>query len=251
MTRMMMVFLGAMFAISAAGAQVPTDTGSARVAPGEVLLQLSARGSVHSPADLITINIPISASGDTAIAARAADQATLDRVKHALVAKGIDPNAITLAPMNATRIGFIGNEGDYPAAASPEGPGAALNRKTAQAMLQVKLSDPARVQIVRDVLDSENQAMAGAPTFSLKDDRIAHRAAIADAIARARSDAEAYAAALGLHVVGIIRVSNQDQATQDAESYADMMRQMMGQGEGSNDVVTQARVSIDFRLAPR
>ena len=251
MTRTMLVFLVSMLAISVADAQVPTDTGGSRVAPGEVLLQLSARGSVHNPADLITINIPISAWGNTAIAARAADQAIIDRVKHALVARGIDPNAITLAPMNGARMGFIGNEEDMPVVASPQGLGATLNRKTAQAMLQVKLSDPARAQIVRDVLDSENQAMAGAPTFSLKDDRIAHRAAIADAIARARSDAEAYAAALGLHVVGIIRVSNQDQATQDAESYADMMRQMMGQGESSNDVVTQARVSIDFRLAPR
>jgi uncharacterized protein YggE len=250
MKRTMMILFAATVAAPAGATQTAPDPAALHQATGEVLLQVSAMGSVHNPADDITITIPITASSNTAIAARAANQAVIDRIKRALVAKGIDPNAISLAPMNSPRIGFIGNEVDMSGFPS-QGVDMAQNRKTANSVLQVKLSNRAGIRTVRDVLDAEDQGMAGAPAFSLKDDRAAHQAAVKDAIAKARAEAESYAAALGLHVVGITRVSNQGPEGANPEAYLAVMRAMNGQGGESDDVVTEARVWIDFKLAPR
>ncbi|MEO7690211.1 MAG: SIMPL domain-containing protein [Sphingomonas sp.] len=246
----MMLLFAATVAAPAGAAQTAPDPAALHQARGEVLLQVSAMGSVHNPADDITITIPITASSSTAIAARAANQAVIDRLKRALIAKGIDPNAISLAPMNSPRIGFIGNETDMSGFPS-QGLNMAQNRKTANSVLQVKLSETAGIRTVRDVLDAQDQGMVGAPAFSLKDDRAAHQAAVKDAIAKARADAESYAAALGLHVVSITRVSNQGPEGAFPEAYLAVMRTMTGQGGESDDVVTEARVWIDFKLAPR
>jgi uncharacterized protein YggE len=81
------------------------------------------------------------------------------------------------------------------------------------------------------------------------------RAAKLEAVRRARADAEAYAAGLGMRVDRILKVS--DRARTDfadlysANNMANVMRMMRdGSAMPARDIETRARVSVDFALVP-
>jgi uncharacterized protein YggE len=154
----------------------------------------------------------------------------------------------------ATLFGFIGNEA-YDPSDPPEVPqamAATMARKTAYSTVRIRLTDAALVDRVREVLDQQNQSMTGAPTYALNDDRAAKNEAIADAIAKVRQDAEAYAAPLGLRVERITSVSSYGDVTQTLPDVNFLAQMMAGAQEGpSNSVTTRAQVWANFVLAPR
>lgn len=128
---------------------------------------------------------------------------------------------------------------------------AAMSKKTAQSLLRVKLNDPSQIEIVREVLDAENEAMAGAPVLSLKNEQPAKRKAIADAVAKARAEAEIYAAAFGMRVLRVSRISNEGLSPGEP-GYAALMQMMAAQnGPDANDVSTDVTMSVDFVLVAR
>ena len=111
-------------------------------------------------------------------------------------------------------------------------------------------------------LSSEDYYARTKGTFFHRDEAAAHSAAIAEAIAKARADAEVYAAAMGLRVVRIVRVSN----TKPKINWPDLI--MLGGGFVSDlDMATAedmaayrlralvagqfAGVTIDFVLGPK
>lgn len=221
-------------------------------APGAIELRLSATGQSVNRADYVTIYVPISTTGETASAARSANSAAITAVTNALVSHGVDRGAVTLLPATA-RFGFVGNEAyDPDTPQAPQGLAAMMARKTAFSTLQIRLSDPALVGRVRDALDEQNQAMSGAPLYSLKDERAAKNAAISDALAKARQDAEAYAVPLGLRVDRITSVSNYGDTTPTVPDVNFFARMMAGAQEGpANSVTTSAQVWVNFVLVPR
>jgi uncharacterized protein YggE len=222
------------------------------VSPGGIELHLMATGESVNHADYVTFYVPISTTGENASAARSANSAAIAALTSALVSRGVDRAAITLLPAS-TRFGFVGNaayDPDIPQV--PPGSAAAMKRKSAFSTLQIRLSDPALFRRVQDALDEQNQAMIGAPSCSLKDDRAAKNAAISDALAKARQDAEAYAAPLGLRVDRITSVSNFGDANSAIPDANFLTRMMFGVPEDSADsVTTSAQVLVDFVLVPR
>ncbi|MES1984426.1 MAG: SIMPL domain-containing protein [Pseudomonadota bacterium] len=243
------VLLGiAPFAMGAANAQT---TNAAK--PGTVELRLNATGQSVKRADFVTIYVPISTNAETASAARSANSAAITTLTNALVERGIDRGSITLMPA-ATRFGFIGNEAYDPSDTPqvPQGMAAMMARKTAYSTIRVRLTDASLVDRVREVLDQQNQSMTGAPTYALNDDRSAKNEAIADAIAKVRQDAEAYAAPLGLRVERITSVSSYGDATSTMPDVNFFAQMMAGTQEGpSNSVTTRAQVWVNFALVPR
>ena len=98
--------------------------------------------------------------------------------------------------------------------------------------------------------------------FYHRDEAAAHTAAIAKAIANARTEADAYAAALGMRVVRVIRVGN----AKPKVNWPDLMMLFGGITNGMDPGTTEstalyelramaaahfAGVTIDFVIAPK
>jgi hypothetical protein len=166
---------------------------------------------------------------------------------------GVPDAAITVLPPGTTRIGFIGNEAFDDDEPNPAGAAALLamarRRKFATVGVQIELTDLTPLAAVRQLLLEREDVAAQPPTLSLRDDTAARRAAVAQAIAKARAEAEAYAGALGLRVARIGRVFDPTATADQPQIWAQMLAQMNG-GTGS-DVVTEARVGMDVVLVPR
>lgn len=233
-----------------------TVTKQAPAAAGEILAQVAARGIVRTKPDLATFRVTVSGQGSTTAAARAAVDATTRQLATKLIDSGLDRTSVRVLPGNGARLGFITNEA-FPAdqdADVPEG-GAALtaamarHRKAATNMIEVQVSDMARLGAVRTVLEQQDGATALQPTLSLRDDSSARRNAIADAIAKAKQDADAYAAALGMRVDRIVRVYDQAAAVSQTQDFASMISLM--DGGGDDQVVTEVRLGLEVVLAAR
>jgi len=231
-------------------------------APGlagdEVTIQIAARGRALTRADLIMITVPVKSTGQTSAAARTANIAAVERLKAALTAIGIDPrNIVQVAPRN--RFGFVGNApydpvvdaADFTESAPTKSPKADL--KSAETVIEVRLTDPANVPEVSDVLDRLDLAMTGTPSLSLSDDGKAKAIAISDAIGRARKDADIHAAALGLKVVRIGRIDNFCPAETISATWTVFQAALSSAeiGVEPNIVVTDAQVCMDLVAAPK
>lgn len=232
--------------LSLVGASAQAQNGAAS---GEVLLQISATGSARNAPDSVIINVQIMTTGDTAVAARAAGVAKTEALIRALTANGVDKAAISQVRTSASAFGFIGNEAagvDYPQRLNP-----GSEPRLAQSIVRIKLRSLSQIGQVREVLDSQNLTMAGIPFLALGDEREARRAAIADAVLKARQDAETYASVAGFRVLRIVRISNQSARLDTLESYSDLIRGMGSlQAADPDTVTTSASVTIDFMIGP-
>ena len=110
-----------------------------------------------------------------------------------------------------------------------------------------------RLQEVARANDIEVYQMTYGGRFYSSDPAAANKAAREQAIAKARSEADAYAAAMGYHVVRIIHVSNTSppfnmRDLQKIASYADMGRSALQPSFFAS--AAYATVGIDFVIAP-
>ncbi len=248
--RMLMLLAIGSFSSGSVSAQTANVSSSKSVE-----LRISATGQSVKAADYVLIYVPISTNADTASAARAANSAAITALTNALVAHGIDRNAITLMSASASLpMALIGNEAYDPGDTLqvPSAMKAMMPRKTALSTVRIRLSNVALFDNGREVFDQQNQAMTGAPLYSLNDDRAAKNEAIADAITKAKQDADAYGAPLGLRVDRITSISNYGDATPvvpDVNFFAQIMAG--AQGGSTKSVTTKAQVWVNFVLVPR
>lgn len=220
------------------------------VGPGETLLQITASGSSRNRPDMVVVNVPIVASGASSAEARAAAKAQYDALRKALVEKGVPESSIAMVPFS-NQWGFLGN-----AAIDPQVPleikggvSAIKSPKFANSMVRITFNDPALLEQVTTVLDSLNQAMIGGPAFSLQDDRSARAAATANAMENARSQANIYAASLGLHTGRVLRVSNYGSFTATDPDYDSIVKMMAGAGTSTALAVeTRVNIWVDFAM---
>lgn len=251
----MRILLGAaaLLTTTAGGPGALAQALTPRANAGDTVLHIVAEGRTRTRADDISIIVRVVASGDTAEAARAALAAKVDVLTKALVTAGIDRGSITVS---AARLpfGFVGNEAIVDDEGAPPVPAQAAPRgkRSSSSLIQIKLSDPARIKMVTAVLDGRDEAMSLPPALALKDDSKARRTAATEALSRARAEADSYASALGLRVAGIAQVSNFAAVNVGEEpNYSQMMILAMQGGDPGDDVVTRVRVTMDFILAPR
>lgn len=220
---------------------------------GEVLAQVLASGVVRTRPDLARFRVTVRQQGLTSVAARAAADVTIREVTAKLVAIGLDPAAVRVMPGGEVRMGFIGNEGygdddvDSPAINPAFAAMIAQRKGMVTVTLQVTVADMAKLDAVRTLLYAQDGATSSPPSFSLRDNQPARRAAIANAVAKGRQDADAYAAALGMRVVRVVRIYNQS-ATDQEQSVKNLLGSMYGVGD---HVVTEVRLGLELILAAR
>lgn len=235
----------------AAAAPVAAQPAAApALAPGEVLLELGATGESHVPADRARIVVMITARGADSTEARSALEGAVRQVTAAAVAAGVattDVRSVRRSPS----LGFVGNEApsedptQFFVGAGPRG--------FASQMLEVIVRNPARADVVRTALDQAGVGAVSDPVYRTEHEDEARRAARADGLARARADAEDYAAATGMRVARITRINERMPTdTVGWAAFSVMMRRGFDVDmPAATGVETQVYVSVDFVLAPR
>lgn len=232
--------LAAFLAGSSAGAQ---ET-ALPLQPGETLLEIHAEGVHRSRPDVMTISVGVVTTGRTAAEALAANGESTDRVLARIRSLGVVSSDIQTRDLRV-RPQFAEDRGrdeerrivGYVAA----------NR------VRLRLRDLARAgAIVGAAFEAGANDVEG-PHFSLANDRAALLAAQRDAIRLAREEAENHAAALGLRVVRVLRVSERSASSSRGRSNAivvtgeDLLLVPIEPGE----IETAANVWMDFALVPR
>lgn len=232
-----------------AGLDLASNGGSpvsvAPLAAGEVLLEVSAIGTVLTPADAVTFNLTVPGQGANSAEALASRAANIERVRRAARASGSTERDIRIN--NNSVSPFLPTE--MLARPSDARPGPNV---TVSSNVRVRLRDVARADAFTRDLQAIGVDVNGGPTFSLADAGPARRAARAQALATARADAEAYASALAMRVVRIARVT--ERVGIDLFSLLAGAEDRFG-GPGrrgsSSEVETVANVGVDFVLVPR
>lgn len=229
------------------------EANSPSLAPGEVFAQVLGSGSVRSQPEVARFRLFVSARNDDAAKAIATRDAAAQSLLSKLRAVGVPESAIRIQPEDMVRMGFISSPPDsdqdaYDGTGVAALLGASSRGKVATVGVNIELTKMAHLASVRKIVFEQNGVDAKRPTLSLLDDTSARRSAIAQAVEKAKQEADAYASALGLRVVRITRVFNPDTAP-DPQVWPQMIALMNGGNE--NEVVTCARVGLDVVLAPR
>ena len=220
----------------------------------EIPIEMAATGVSILPADKATVTLNLRKTGATNREARASVRAFADQLTTELVNLGIPKQNIDLEePTN--RFGFVGNEAVSAAIMEDMGPAPPPIKRpvSASASLELTISDLAMLPRLRGLIDEKDAVVMENPALSLRDDRRARNAAIQDAIAKARADADAYAAALGMKVVRVIGARDQvAQSTLTFPDYEKMFERFAGGSDVKSGMVkTSARVIVEFALTPR
>jgi uncharacterized protein len=215
------------------------------LAPGEVLLEIEARGTSIVPAHQARLMVALTGRGATAAGARRSVQAEVERVTAAARRTGVAAGDIRFVEDDPS-LGFL----DTDVGAEPLlGSGSVPEERQARRMLTVLVRNPATASQVRDALEDAGQ-VAG-PFYDAADEDIARRAARADALRRARADADALAAASGLRVARIVRISG---GAESDPLRSALIRRMSGEQPSraeSTEVETEVQLTVDFALLPR
>ncbi|WP_294121266.1 SIMPL domain-containing protein [Sphingomonas sp.] len=221
---------------------------------GEIAIEIAATGASMAPADRATVTLNLRKSGPTNAEARANVRALADQLTTELVALGLPRQSIDLEePTN--RFGFIDNEAASAAILEDIGQVAPTVKRpvSASASLELTITDLAFLPKLRGLIDQRDAVVMQNPAFSLINDRQNRNAAIGDAMSKARMDADAYAAALGMKVVRVIGA--RDQAAQNTfmfPEYDKMIERFTGLSEVKSGLVkTSIRAIVEFALAPR
>jgi uncharacterized protein YggE len=251
---MRLVALGLALALGAAlPAPATAQVSTAPLAPEEVLLQTSTLGQIVSAPDRASLSVLVSAQGPNNEVALREARTRVSRVTAALTAAGIAPADIVAGEVN---IGV--NYGNMPpelivAAASGSFNGNGPDGQTAMGTLRITIRDIARLAAVRAALAAQDVTVA-APSYSLADDGAARNAARAQALQKARAEAETYAASLDMRVARIVRITERlgldglSLMVTDMPAFNRMFSRMW---RPATDVETLVAVGVDFALAPR
>jgi uncharacterized protein YggE len=234
------------------------------LAAGEMLLEVNALGNVTARADRATMTVVITADGATEAEARRDAEAKVRRLTAALRAAGVAEADIRTRPVSTTvnlelvtTVDTSMDMADAPANAAaavvedsqPPQPSA-----SASASMEIVVRDLGRIEAVQAAFATEGMPPFAPTTYALNDASVPRRLARAQALRTARADAEAYAAALNMRVVRIVRVTERigldglGLFISEADSLARLFGPMGARGP---EIPTMVAVGVDFALAPR
>ncbi|HEY0012197.1 MAG TPA: SIMPL domain-containing protein [Allosphingosinicella sp.] len=211
-----------------------------RLAPGEVLVEVYGIGFVDTPSTRAVVKPTAQGAGPTAGDARRRLDAAIARILAAARAAGAAPSDVAVRLLDRSNIFDV----EAP-------PGSPTHELVAEVV--VRLTNLAAAQPLQDAVvtrDSVYAAPYESPRYELADEAAALGEARRRAIAGARADADAYAAALGMRVARTLRVN---------ERYGpDMMALIFRRrppSAGTHGGIPQTRsfavLSVDYVLVPR
>jgi uncharacterized protein len=251
---------------ASATAQAPVSTQP--LAPGEVLLELNASGTVTTRADMAVMTVRAMGQGATNADARRAVAAEVARLT--AIARGA---GVAAADINVTET-MITPSYEMPDISPPPFDGAEANsiaieaansmafedampprprQASAQALIAIRGRDMAALAPMLRAMEEGLAIVDSRPAYSLLDADGPRREARNRALARARADAESYAAALGMRVARVVRVTERlgfDFVSMMMNERA-MRRQLEASDNQGPDIDTSVTIGVDFALAPR
>lgn len=225
----------------------------AQVAPadGPVTVEIVAAGQVTVQANRFRFSVNLSGKGPDDKAAEAALVANRTRLVQALAAQNIregrplEGPANSMASIFATFAGRGKTSFSMDMVDDKEKP-----QSTASETLFFDAPTRAAVANAKAAVEANGGKMAE-EVIGILDDYVAPtRRAKADAIGKARGEAEAYAATLGLRRAAITRISERQDVVAGSMSF---FTQLIGlfapkPGAGSDSVTVQANIAVEFQL---
>jgi uncharacterized protein YggE len=256
--------IGLSLALSASvplAAAVQGPVGTPPLQRGEVLAEMSAIGMVTTRADRATLTFTVSASGVDEAAARAGIEGTIRELRGALRGLGVAEADIAMQPLvigAGDPAGTMADMMDTNAmvADADVNMTAGVPEISAGAETMVTIRDLNRVEAIQGALIQRGIFAVGGASYVLNDDSGPRREARVRALAKARADAETYAAALNMRVVRVVRVTERlgmelfSMAVSESQILPRMFSPAMMRTQGP-DIPTLVVVGVDFALAPR
>ena len=168
--------------------------------PGETLLEVASTGEAFAVPDRAVIN-----AGVTTLAPTAAEAATANAQKMQQLVAALRSAGVAAADTRTSMVNLSPNQ----TWTREDGP--RITGYTATNNLTIMLRDPAKAAAIIAAAFGGGANNVNGPNFSLSNSSAALTAARADAVKRAREQANAYAANFGMKVVRVIRISERGQ----------------------------------------
>lgn len=225
----------------------------------EVALELISNGNITVPASRFTTTIDINTTGDSQAKADANRDATRADVIETLGKLGIPASAVTLPPKSFETSPFPTTT-NVVAMADDTDTEAEKPSFTATMGLVLNLTSADQVIAAREALGKMDGVSIGSTTSDVADREGLYRQAKTKALANARADADAYAGAMGMHVVRVSRISESGNGMFPPGFQSFFQRMLTGGGGPAmlksmfentpGTVRIDAALSVEFVLAP-
>lgn len=173
-----------------AACQPATNPDPRGVGSGETLLTIAATGRAEARPDEARLRLGVTSHGADAGEASRLNREKMARVTEALRRLGVAEDAMQTQNLSLQRIGY-----------GPE-----RGRFQASNVLEVRLTDMARVGDAVTAVTEAGANVLGGPDLRVSDREAANQSAYAAAFKAARSRAEAYADAAGLKIVRVVNI---------------------------------------------
>ncbi|HEY0012198.1 MAG TPA: SIMPL domain-containing protein [Allosphingosinicella sp.] len=256
--------VAAWLAVSSIVAAVPAAADSPislpPLAPGEVLAEVTGIGVSTNAATSATLAGTVTTTGQNDAEARRALDEAIRRVTAAARAAGVASADIDLGQpqvssdeydlgMNLSVAEF--NTGDI----DVDAPAETLTRY-GRSTLSIRVRNAAAAARLKDALNAVEHVTVHSVEYALDDDSAARRDARADAVRRARADAESYAASMNMRVARVLRVTERVGSSFTGallSGNSALQRELEGRetDPGDGTIRTYALVGVDYALAPR
>lgn len=230
--------------------QQVAEASPSAVVSGEIPLEVAAKGTSIFAADKATMVLNLSCNAATSSEAKKLVRERADSLIRELAAIGVPSRSITIDEPTA-KFGFVGNEA-IESVMNAADQSAAKPKRSSSLAVTVTFSDLSLLRRVQEFLDQKDAVTLESPLFELSDTGAARRAAISDALQRARADADAYAASLGMRVARLTHVRDQSAQASPFGDYSELFQKFVQQKSvPTGKVETDVRISVEFALAPR
>jgi len=218
---------------------------------GEVAITTTGRGKSSVPAERASMVLNLRCAGQSQAEAQTSLDTATAALIHDLLAIGVPRKSIVEGEQLGS-LGFIGNEA-FSEELPPEVQQQIAKRpRYATTAVTVVLDDLALLPKVQQLLRGRGAVTLERPDYELRDDRAARQLAIADAIRRARAEAQAYAASVGMRVDRLTGIRDLSAAPSVFGGYPEMMKQL-SERRGAKKLVVETEVDVaaDFILTSR
>ena len=207
--------------------------------PGTI--EVTAESQVEAQPDLAILEFGVVTQAPTAAAAAQRNTEQMDAALGAL-RKTLGANVRLTTGTYSLRPNY---------SSSRDGTAPKVTGYTATNVIQLKTQELARLGPIIDVVVQAGANYVQRITFTLSDEAVPHATALRNAVLKARAEAETIAAALGLTIVGVHSVTEQDLGP-----VRPLMRSAMAQAETAaatpieaGTIQIRARVVLTMRVA--
>jgi uncharacterized protein YggE len=251
--------VAAWLALSSIVAAVPAAADSPislpPLAPGEVLAEVTGLGVATNPATRASIRAAIAAPGDDDAQARRKLDDIMRQVTAAARAAGVAAADIEIGTplLSADEYAMTQNMSTFDVGEMNE---AAPPARYARMPVTILIRNPRAAAELHATLTGIEHVSVNSLDYALDDNSAPRRAARADAVRRARADAESYAASMNMRVSRVLRVTERigsDISGTMLSGNSALLRDIEGREAdvGDGTIRTYALVGVDYALAPR